>query len=75
MTTRRANTAHMIGFCRVLPLLMLAAAAVTLSGLAVPVGAAPGPAPAFRLPLLSGGTIGLSDLRGRPAVLLFWAPW
>ena len=56
-------------------MVMLAAGALTLSGLAVRARAAPRPAPAFRLPLLSGGTIGLADLKGRPAVLLFWAPW
>jgi peroxiredoxin len=27
------------------------------------------------LPLLSGGTVGLADFRGRPLILLFWAPW
>jgi hypothetical protein len=38
--------------------------------------ASPVPAPEFRLPLLgSGGTIGLADLRSRPVILLFWAPW
>jgi len=38
--------------------------------------ASAGPAPEFRLPrLVAGGTIGLADLKNRPAVLLFWAPW
>lgn len=60
---------------RAVLMVMLAAGALTLSGLAVRAQAAPRPAPAFRLPLLSGGTIGLADLKGRPAVLLFWAPW
>lgn len=34
-----------------------------------------GPAPAFRLPLLSGGELDLESLRGRLVVLDFWATW
>lgn len=59
-----------------------AAAAVLLAGLAAlggpapqAVRAAPAPAPAFQLPLLGGGTVSLNDFKGRPLVLLFWAPW
>ena len=34
------------------------------------------PAPEFNAPLLKGeGTLSLSDLRGKPAVLNFWASW
>lgn len=34
------------------------------------------PAPAFRLPSLVGeGSIELADLRGKPAVINFWASW
>ena len=38
---------------------------------------APGdPAPEFEAPLLDGaGTLSLDDLRGRPAMLNFWASW
>lgn len=39
------------------------------------VRAAPARAPDFHLPLLSGGTVGLADFKGRPLILLFWAPW
>jgi peroxiredoxin len=43
-------------------------------------GAAGGPrvgdvAPDFALPTLAGGTVRLSDFRGRPVVLNFWAHW
>ncbi|GAA2379079.1 hypothetical protein GCM10010404_39280 [Nonomuraea africana] len=30
---------------------------------------------AFRLPAVDGGTVDGASLRGRPAVLWFWAPW
>lgn len=33
------------------------------------------PAPGFRLPSLSGGEIGLADLKGRLVLLNFWATW
>lgn len=33
------------------------------------------PAPAFRLERLEGGSLSLADLRGRPAMLYFWATW
>ena len=33
------------------------------------------PAPNFRLPLLDGGEIDLSALRGRPVLVNFWASW
>ncbi|MCS7050536.1 MAG: TlpA family protein disulfide reductase [Thermomicrobium sp.] len=33
------------------------------------------PAPNFRLPRLDGGEIQLSDLRGRPVLVNFWASW
>jgi cytochrome c biogenesis protein CcmG/thiol:disulfide interchange protein DsbE len=34
-----------------------------------------GPAPAFELPLLSGGSTTLADLEGRVAVVNVWASW
>ena len=33
------------------------------------------PAPDFELPTLDGGTISLSELRGRPVIVNFWASW
>ena len=32
-------------------------------------------APSFVAPLASGGSLGLSKLRGKPVVLVFWASW
>ena len=34
-----------------------------------------GPAPAFSLPSLAGGTLGPDHWRGRPLLLAFWASW
>lgn len=43
---------------------------------AVPVQAAPRPAPAFEIELLTGKMFRLADYKGTAAVvLLFWAPW
>lgn len=33
------------------------------------------PAPDFQLAKLGGGSISLADLRGKPAVIVFWAAW
>jgi cytochrome oxidase Cu insertion factor (SCO1/SenC/PrrC family) len=35
----------------------------------------PKPAPAFGLPDLQGKVVHLSDLRGKVAMLFFWATW
>jgi hypothetical protein len=39
----------------------------------VPLGGQP--APPFALDTLAGGRFGTADLRGRPALLYFWATW
>src|SRR5262252_4294611 len=33
------------------------------------------PAPNFQLPRMDGATVSLADLRGKPAVIVFWASW
>ena len=54
--------------------LLLAALLVHLVGqLRAP--SLPSQAPDFSLPLLDGGTVRLSELRGQSVVLNFWAPW
>lgn len=37
--------------------------------------ARPRPAPDFTLPRLSGGTISMKELRGRPVLVNFWTSW
>lgn len=34
-----------------------------------------GDAPAFEVPLLSGGSVSSAALQGKPTMLVFWAPW
>jgi len=33
------------------------------------------PAPDFQLPRIDGATVSLADMRGKPAVIVFWASW
>jgi hypothetical protein len=54
--------ALLLAVAAILPLLPAAQAAPTL-------------APAFTLPLLSGGTLSSAAFKGKGAVVLFWAPW
>ncbi len=59
-----------------LPLVLLAAWGATLLVRDAPAGARVGqPAPGFALSTLDGQTLRLSDLRGRPVIVNFWASW
>ena len=49
--------------------------ALVASAAVGPVQAAPVRAPDFHLTLLGGGAVSLSTFKGKPLVLLFWAPW
>jgi cytochrome oxidase Cu insertion factor (SCO1/SenC/PrrC family) len=52
-----------------------AAAAVDFASMKVQPYDPPKPAPAFSLPDLDGKTHGLAELRGKVAMLFFWATW
>ena len=55
---------------------LLLAAALGAAACGGPVGVEEGQrAPGFVAPLVEGGSVDLSDLRGRPLVLVFWASW
>jgi cytochrome oxidase Cu insertion factor (SCO1/SenC/PrrC family) len=68
---------------------MLLAAAIGLATAAIPAAAAepdwasfgaspyepPKPAPSFSLPDLDGRSVALADLRGKVALVFFWATW
>jgi peroxiredoxin len=56
-------------------LLVLAGAALLGAACAAPPPAKLGPAPAFELKDLSGGSTSLASLKGRIVVLDFWATW
>jgi cytochrome oxidase Cu insertion factor (SCO1/SenC/PrrC family) len=51
------------------------AAAPDYAGMQVQSYDTPRPAPAFGLPALDGRTVRLDDLRGKVAMLVFWATW
>ena len=68
----------LIGLALVLPLLGIMAAGLDLDPhrMDSPLAANQLPAPEFSLPLLeSDGDLQLSELRGKPVVLNFWATW
>jgi cytochrome oxidase Cu insertion factor (SCO1/SenC/PrrC family) len=50
-------------------------AAPDFAGLQIIPYVPPKPAPAFALPDLTGKTVTLEDLRGKVALLFFWATW
>ena len=53
--------------------ILVAACAPAASG--APASTPPQPAPDFRLKTLDGGELALSDYRGRPVLINFWASW
>jgi cytochrome c biogenesis protein CcmG, thiol:disulfide interchange protein DsbE len=59
----------------VLPLLAILALGFNHDPHAVPSVLEGKPAPAFKLQTLDGKAMGLADLRGKPAVINFWATW
>ena len=46
-----------------------------MTGMAVRQIVAGDPAPDFELPSLTGGSVRLSDYRGKKVVLFMWASW
>jgi len=54
---------------------LVVAACLALAACGAPPPAKLGPAPPFELPVLSGGTLNLSALKGKVVVMDFWATW
>ncbi len=75
--TVRPTSRLLVAAVALLALAPLAYLLLSLTGLSI---AVPGvertrPAPDFTAPGLAGGPLRLSDLKGRPVVLNFWASW
>jgi len=60
---------------RTRPACLAVACAMLAVLLPAPLHAAPALAPGFTLERLDGGHLSLSDFKGSPVILLFWAPW
>lgn len=74
-TSWRLPLAYLVA-AAVLPLILLAVLAWRVLGPASAPGAVIGaPAPQFALADLDGNPVRLSDLRGRPVIVNFWASW
>ncbi|MDQ2934741.1 MAG: TlpA family protein disulfide reductase [Chloroflexota bacterium] len=72
---RRLRRGYLIA-AAVLPLLLLTVLGLSLAGRGNLPGAQVGrDAPAFALSDLNGSPVRLSDLRGRPVIINFWASW
>jgi len=63
----------MFGLARLAALVLVVASLATVPALAVP--HAGDAAPAFTLPTVRGGTLSLTQLRGKPTYLNFFASW
>jgi peroxiredoxin len=70
LTSRRLA----LGLAAIVAAVVFAAALLLSEPSPDPIGAGQA-APAFELPLLDGGTISLTSLRGRVVLLNFWATW
>lgn len=71
----RSRGVKALVFLSVIALLLLLAYGFWTDPRIVPSPLVGGPAPNFTLTLLDGKEVRLSDLRGRPVVVNFWASW